>query len=84
MAFVGDIGLAQALGALRQEVAVAAAVACQLGMVEMQYGFGDRVQELGIVRDQHDGAVIGPQPFLQPQHGVQIQVVGGLVQQQQF
>ncbi|CUI62666.1 Uncharacterised protein [Achromobacter sp. 2789STDY5608621] len=84
LALVGDVGLAQALGALRQEVAVAAAVAHQLGVIEMQDGLGHRVQELGVVGDQHDGAGIGGQPFLQPQHGVQVQVVGGLVQQQQL
>ena len=49
LAFVGDVAQAQALGALRQVVVVAAAVAHQLGMVEMQDGFRHRVQELGVV-----------------------------------
>ena len=84
LAFVGDAAQAQALGALRQVVVVAAAVAHQLGMVEMQDGFRHRVQELGVVGDQHHRAGIGRQPFLQPQHGVQVQVVGGFVQQQQL
>ncbi|CFP46848.1 Uncharacterised protein [Bordetella pertussis] len=84
LAFVGDIGLAQAFGALQQEVLVAAAIALQLGLVEVQDGARHRVQEFRVVRNQQNRTGIGGQPFLQPQHGVKVQVVGWLVQQQQL
>src|SRR5690606_36346345 len=44
-----------AFGALRQEILVAALVSYQLALVKMQYGSCDRIQELGIVRDEQDG-----------------------------
>ncbi|MNG38198.1 hypothetical protein D3C84_1258070 [compost metagenome] len=75
---------AHAFRALCKEVFVAAAIPHQLALVEMQNGFCNGIQEFGVVRNQQDGPFVGAQPALQPQHGVQVQVVGGFVQQQQF
>ena len=41
------------------------------------------VQEIAVVRDQHEGERVIGQVLLQPVAGFQIQVIGGLVQQQQ-
>ena len=42
----------------------------------------DVVQEVAIVGDHHHGALVPDEELLQPVDGVEIQVVGGLVQQQ--
>jgi len=45
---------------------------------------GDCVEEVTVVGDQQQGAAVVFQPGLQPDHRIQIQVVGRLVQQQQI
>ena len=37
------------------------------------------IEKLPIMRDHHDAAAIGPEVAFQPQHGVEVEVVGGLV-----
>jgi hypothetical protein len=49
----------------------------------MQRVRGDLVEELAIVRDQQQRARVPEQPLLQPQHRVEVEVVGRLVEQQQ-
>jgi hypothetical protein len=71
------------LGAQFLELAVVAAVAGQLGVVDVQRHVGDRVQEFAVVADDDHRAGIALQPAFQPDQGVQVQVVGGFVQQQQ-
>jgi hypothetical protein len=58
----------------------------QLGplLVQVQGVGADAVEELAIVRDHQQRAGILEQPLLQPQHRIQVQVVGGLVEQQQI
>ena len=41
------------------------------------------VEEVPVVGDHQQGAAVALQPAFQPQHRIQVQVVGGLVQQQQ-
>src|SRR5690606_26595937 len=42
------------------------------------------VEELTIVRDQQHGAFVALQPLLQPERGLEVQVVGRFVEEQQF
>ena len=41
------------------------------------------IEEIAIVRDEDQGAAIACKPFLQPHHGIEIEMVGGFVEQQQ-
>ena len=45
---------------------------------------GDHIQEIAVVRDKDDGAGELAQELLQPQNGFGVQMVGGLVQEQQI
>ena len=80
---VGNLLLAQLLGALALEVGIAAHVQLGPAAVQVQGMGGDVVQELAVMRDQQQGARVLEQPLLQPEHRIQVQVVGRLVQQQQ-
>ena len=80
---VRDLLLAQVLGALALEGGVVAHVQPGLAVVEMQGVRAHPVEELAVVADQQQGAGILEQPLLQPQHRVQVEVVGGFVEQQQ-
>jgi len=81
---VRDLLLAQLLGALALEIGVTARV--QLGATAMQVqGVGSHVvQELAVMRDQQQRARVLQQPLFQPEHRVQIQMVGRLIEQQQI
>src|SRR5690606_21290805 len=52
--------------------------------VDLQDHRGDALQERPVVGDRHDGAPVGAQVVLQPADGAGVQVVGRLVEQQQF
>ena len=79
---VGDLLQAQMLGTLALEGGVVAGVQLGLAAVQVQ-GMGvDVVQELSVVRDQQQRARVLQQPLLQPQHRIEVEVVGGLVEQQ--
>ena len=80
---VGDLLLAQVLGALAFEIGVVADVQLGLALVQVQGVGGDVVEELAVVRDHQQGAVVALQPFLHPHHGIEVEVVGRLVEQQQ-
>lgn len=41
----------------------------------------DGVQEVAVVRDDHQRLLPAHEVFLEPQHGAQVQMVGGLVQE---
>ena len=45
---------------------------------------GDAVEKVAVVRDGDEGAVVAVQEVLQPVDGVEIEVVGGLVEEQGF
>ena len=51
--------------------------------VDLGDPLGDVVEEVAVVSDGDDGARVGGQVLLQPQHGLGVEVVGGLVQEQQ-
>ncbi|KAF1029275.1 MAG: hypothetical protein GAK34_03913 [Delftia tsuruhatensis] len=71
------------LGAQFLELAVVAAIARDLRVFDVQRGVGDGVQEFAVMADHDQGAGVALEPGFQPDQGVQVQVVGGLVQQQQ-
>ena len=50
--------------------------------VNMQGDTGHCVQKFAVVADHDQGALVALEPGLQPDQGVQVQVVGGLIQQQ--
>jgi hypothetical protein len=59
-----------------------AGVAAQDAAVELDDAGGHAVQEGAVVGDQHHAALEAHQQALQPVDGIQVQVVGGLVEQQ--
>ena len=82
---LGQGGIERTLGgARRDEGVVAAGVERQLAVFEMQDEFGRGVQEIAVMADDQHGAAIAAQEILQPQHAFEIEVVGGLVQQQEI
>jgi hypothetical protein len=80
---VGGLGQGQVDGALLLEAGVVAAVALQFALVDVDDDVHHAVQEIPVVGNDDQGAGIALEPVLQPEDGVQVQVVGGLVQQQQ-
>ena len=72
----------QALGALPPPVRVAALGQPALAAVELEHRGGDRLQEPAVVADEHDRGVQPVQVLLEPLDGVDVEVVGGLVEQQ--
>jgi hypothetical protein len=82
---LGDGGLLQQhlLGAHVFEGAVVAAVAHQPGVVDVQRDVGDGVEELPVVADHDEGAGVALEPGFEPDQGVEVQVVGGFVEEQQ-
>ncbi len=82
---LGERGIERALGAARRnERVVAAGIERELAVFEMQDEFGRGVQKIAVMADDQHRAAIAPQEILQPQHAFQIEIVGGLVQQQQI
>ncbi|CAL9518780.1 hypothetical protein SUDANB114_03767 [Nocardiopsis dassonvillei] len=63
--------------------AVVALVGVELAPVQLQDPRGDVVQEVPVVCDRDDGARVLGQVLLQPVHTLGVEVVGGLVEQQQ-
>jgi hypothetical protein len=51
--------------------------------MQVQHVGAHAVEELAVVRDHHQHAGILQQPLFQPQHGVEVEVIGRLVEQQQ-
>ena len=80
LALVGNLALLHPFGALCQKVVIAAFVAYELALVHVQNRTRHGIQKFGIVRNQQHRAGIRHQPALQPEHGVQVQVVCRLVQ----
>ena len=73
----------QALGFGLQVGGVVALVRVQLAAVDLTDPAGYVIQELAVVGHGQDSTLVILQVLLQPQHGLGVQVVSGLVQQQQ-
>ena len=54
-----------------------------LAALELEDPAGDVVEEVAVVGDGDDGAVVVAQRALEPRHRLGVEVVGGLVEQQQ-
>ena len=81
-----SLGLAQAFEhgvALLDVLAVVADVVGQLPQVNVGDARDDRIEEVAVVRDENDRVGIGAEIFLEPVAGLEIEVVGRLVEQQQ-
>src|SRR3546814_11386641 len=68
---------------LALEGGVVADVQLRAAALQVQGVGADVVEELAVVADQQQRARVLEQPLFQPQHRVQVEVVGGLVEQQQ-
>ena len=69
--------------ALRLEAAEVARIGIDAAVVDMQHAPDHRVEEITVVRDYEQRAGVGLQPALEPQYGVEVEVVGRFVEQQQ-
>ena len=73
----------QALRALLLERRIVAGVAPELAPIDVHDRLHHPVQEIAVVRHHHQRAGVAPQPILQPDDRIEIEVVGRLVEQQQ-
>src|SRR5437588_698658 len=69
--------------ALSQVIIIAAAIANEFALANLDDAPDKLVEKLTIVRDDQDGARIVFQIFLKPQQRFEIEMISGLVQQQQ-
>ena len=70
-------------GALRLERGVVAGVEREHAALEVSDVRDGAVEEVPVVRDQQQRAAVAGEPALQPDHGVEVEMVGGLVEQHQ-
>ena len=73
----------EALGLLLQVGRVVALVGVRAAAVELEDPLGDVVEEVPVVGDGQDGALVVGEVLLEPQHALGVEVVGRLVEQQQ-
>ncbi len=71
-----------ALGLLLQPARVVALVGHALAAIELQRPLGDTVQEVAVVGDEDHAARVLFEVMLQPSHGLGVEMVGRLVEQQ--
>ena len=79
---VGRLLLGQRLGARALELGVVAAVDIELASIEMDDRRYDRVEKVAVVGDQQQRPRITLQPLFEPEHGVEIEMIRRLVEQQ--
>ena len=85
---LGKLGIAVALsldtrGLGLQIRGVVALVGIEVTTVDLADPLGNVIQEVTVVRDGQDGTLVVVQEVLEPQDGLGVQVVRGLVEQQQ-
>ena len=73
----------EALGLLLEVGRVVALVRVEVAAVDFGDPLGDVVEEVPVVGDGEYGTVVLRQVLLEPQHALGVEVVGGLVEQQQ-
>ena len=71
------------LRALHFEIRVVATVALQLLLVDVQDDVHYAVEKVAVVRDDQQRSLVALEPVLHPEDGIEIQVIGRLIQQQQ-
>jgi len=62
------------------EVRIVTLIGKQLLLLDMQYAFTGRIDKVAVMGDHQQGAGVLLQPLLQPQCGIQVQVIGGFIQ----
>ena len=75
--------LGELLALLVQPRGVVALPGDAVAAVQLEHPAGDVVQEVAVVGDDHHGPLVLAQVPLEPGHRLGVEVVGGLVQQQQ-
>ena len=63
---------------------IVAGIDVQAPTLDLHYAVRQPVQEVPIMRDDHRPAVVTGQKLLQPANRVDVQVVGGLIQQKEL
>ena len=79
---VGRLLLGQRLGTRALELGIVAAVDIELASIEMDDRRYDRVEKVAVVGDQQQRPRITLQPLFEPEHGVEIEMIRRLVEQQ--
>ena len=82
LALVQRLLLRQLRGPLVFEARVVTAVGGDTAMFEAEDAVRHAVEELAVMGDDQQRTGVGQQPAFKPQHGVEVEVVGGFVQQQ--
>ena len=77
------LGQDHALAAGALELVVAAGVEGELAALEMAGLLRHRVEEVAVVADQDQRARVAAQMLLEPDRGLEVEMVGGLVEQQE-
>ncbi len=80
---VGRLLQRELLRALPLELRIVAGVGLELPRVEVDDPVDHAVEKIAVVRDEQQRSRIAREPVLEPQHGVEIEVIGGLVEQQE-
>ena len=85
---LGELGVLlalhlEALGLLLEVGRVVALVGVEAAAVDLGDPLGDVVEEVPVVGDGEDGAGVLGEVLLEPEHALGVEVVGGLVEQQQ-
>jgi len=80
--FVGRRLLRRACRALRLEFGEVAAVDVDTLFGDVQDTTDHRIEEIAIVRHDEQRPLISTQPSFQPKHGIEIEMVGRLIEQQ--
>ena len=71
----------QAFGALQLEIAVVAGIGIELLVLYMQDALAGGIDEIPVMGNHYQRARVLLQPLLQPQSGIQVQMIGGFIQQ---
>jgi hypothetical protein len=71
------------MNALLLEARIIARVAPQLLLVDVHDRRDNAVEKIAVMRHDHQRASVALEPFLEPDDGIEIEVVGRLIEQQQ-
>ena len=82
--FVAGLLVCQVLGANHLKIRVVAGIEPDTLLLDMRNLRDHCIQKIPIMRDQQQRAGVATEPLLQPDHRIQIQMVGRLIQQQQI
>ncbi|VVO40828.1 hypothetical protein PS712_05842 [Pseudomonas fluorescens] len=80
---VGLLLLGQTFGTGTLEGAVATAIESDFALIDVRDVIDHGIEEVPVVGNQHQGARVAFEPLFEPDDGVEVQVVGRFVEQQQ-